>query len=800
MKILYASLALLLLFSATSAQVLKKTEPVYSPEFRKARAAHDAELRIPRKRPAPLPPRPYIGITMEPLAPAEVEKAGGPKNCAGIKLGSVQGKTAADKAGLRAGDIVIATIADEKRAPFTPAEKGYSPLAEIVKLVKDKKPGDKITIVVLRRGKEIITPITLGTRPVYDMPEAPHPQLAPAKGAPSRLARFLHDNKLLDKYLGAADMLYAASNMIQGSRRIVEDKPDFFRLKQITYLLRHPQDTALVSEQIADTVEAAFNTKTKDLPRLIRAAAGWLDEPADSCMVIGLKGEAADIERAVRQMEYAAKLRKEAFRGLTPEDKLAVLNLPKIHLGGIEEGEVMPALKAAAKVDYKKLFTACVAFAAIADQSDLLKKCAETFKGKEVKGVKGVTGKVLYYRNTPHGGIIIGGEGPNVYSVDDAAIIIDLGGDDIYVNPPQADAGAAPSQPFSMVIDFSGDDVYTSKRAFSQGGAFMGCAILLDLDGNDTYRGGAYCQGAALLGVGLLVDHSGHDTYRAIKYSQGSAAFGIGILAEGDGRDSYHAERYAQGLGMGKGFGAIVEAAGNDSYYLGGSREDHRAPGRSYVSMGQGFGFGMRPYKVPVGTSGGIGLLADASGHDRYIADYFCQGASYWYALGILRDRDGMDHYYCGRSSQGAGIHLSLGALIDNAGDDSYISYFGVSQGCGHDWAYGILEDKAGNDYYQAGWLSQGAGNDVGIGVLLDHKGNDHYVGKKDVQGHGTYHEARGQGSVGIFMDLGGRDKYVSPNGSADGLVKKKDTQIGLFFDLPPVGQAPAGSGQAPGK
>ena len=134
-----------------------------------------------------------------------------------------------------------------------------------------------------------------------------------------------------------------------------------------------------------------------------------------------------------------------------------------------------------------------------------------------------------------------------------------------------------------------------------------------------------------------------------------------------------------------------------------------------------------------------------------------------------------------GVTRRAAGIHLSLGALVDCAGDDSYIAYFGVSQGCGHDWAYGILEDKAGDDYYQAKWLSQGAGNDCGMGVLFDHKGDDRYVGERDVQGHGSFNQARNAGSVGIFMDSTARMNISLRRARPTARFSRRDTRIGLF-------------------
>ncbi|MFH1550079.1 MAG: PDZ domain-containing protein [Planctomycetota bacterium] len=785
MKTISFCVAFILLLSVCAAQepndqpVEKSKEPT---AFEKTKAFHESELWVTREAPKPPEPAPFIGIGLEPVKPEDVEKTGGPKDCAGIKITNVVPDSGAEKAKLKEGDIIFATQKDGEQTLFTPTGEDYSPLSELAPLLKDKKPGDKIAFCILRDGKMETKTVTLGARPVFNMTEAKHPELAPESKTPSRLAKFLADNKLLEKYVETAEMLYAASNIIQGPVRVVEDKPDFFRLEQVTYLLRHPENTSTVSEQIADSIEETFNAKQHDLRSLIQNASRWIDvEYAVKEKTVELKGDGEDIDRIVKHVEEAIAAREKSLGALSDSDRKALMNLPGT-LSMENQEEVLASLKAAAKVDYPQLLRACAAFAGIADRLDEIKKCAESLGDKSVENVEGVTGWVLFAAETKAGKIIIGGKGPNVYTAD-AAVIIDLGGDDVYKNNA---GGSTPSHPFSLCIDFAGNDIYTSENPFAQGAGFTGAGILIDVEGNDTYRGSAFSQGCGMLGVGILADFAGDDTYRAKEASQGIGSFGIGVIAEGGGEDSYRADNFAQGLGLAKGFGAIVEVSGNDSYYIGGKNPDFRDPKRSNVSFGQGFAIGSRPGEEnPTGTSGGIGLLADAAGHDHYVGDYFCQGSSYWFALGILRDREGSDHYYCGRYSQGAGIHLSLGALIDCNGDDSYIAYFGVSQGCGHDWSYGILEDKAGNDYYQAGYLAQGAGNDSGIGVLVDHSGNDRYVGEGETQGMGVnLSRTRQAGSVGVFMDLDGDDKYLCPKASENNTQKKREeTNIGLFFD-----------------
>jgi len=258
---------------------------------------------------------------------------------------------------------------------------------------------------------------------------------------------------------------------------------------------------------------------------------------------------------------------------------------------------------------------------------------------------------------------------------------------------------------------------------------------------------------------------------------------GIGLIAESGGNDQYSAAIYSQGFGFVRGLGLILEGAGNDRFFAGGVYQDHREPGKAYLSMSQGFGFGLRPWGSLAGASGGIGILDDAQGNDHYLGDYFSQGSGYWYSLGILNDTEGHDLYAAGRYAQGAGIHLAAGILNDTAGDDHYLARYGVSQGCGHDLAIGFLLDSEGNDQYVGGTLSQGAGNANGFGVLNDNGGSDEYYLRDEGQGHGNTEEFRQLDSFGIFFDTGGGEDRYSLRGFNDKVNLR--TQWGVQADLP---------------
>src|SRR5262249_53526005 len=77
------------------------------------------------------------------------EPAGG-----GVKLDGVSEGSPAEKAGIKAGDIVIKLGGTEVKDL-----EGY------MAALSTHKPGDEVEIVVKREGKEVTIKVTLGTRP-----------------------------------------------------------------------------------------------------------------------------------------------------------------------------------------------------------------------------------------------------------------------------------------------------------------------------------------------------------------------------------------------------------------------------------------------------------------------------------------------------------------------------------------------------------------------------------------------------------------------------------------------------------
>jgi hypothetical protein len=389
--------------------------------------------------------------------------------------------------------------------------------------------------------------------------------------------------------------------------------------------------------------------------------------------------------------------------------------------------------------------------------------------------------------HTPMGDIVIGGPEDDAHMTRASFVIVDTGGNDTYSSGGATSAGV----PVSVAIDLSGADRYTCGDSLmpSFGSGVVGYGFLVDVLGDDVYRGVNLSQGAGFFGAGLLVDKSGEDIYEAYVTSQGAGLFGTGVLCDSDGSDRYESYQQSQGFGFVKGCGALIDAAGNDMYIANDEDIVFPAPqsGEHNASLCQGVGFGLRADFVDGHSlAGGVGMLVDCGGDDQYSCGIFGQGCAYWYGVGMLSDLGGDDEFngiwYC----QGSAAHFALGVLKDNSGDDVYNATMNMAQGAGHDLSLGFLIDREGNDAYNAPNLSLGGGNANGIGLFWDAAGDDVYnveaettLGRANVGSRGGMRDH--MLCLGLFLDGGGTDRY-SKQFASDG---KAWTQAGLNTEKP---------------
>lgn len=396
------------------------------------------------------------------------------------------------------------------------------------------------------------------------------------------------------------------------------------------------------------------------------------------------------------------------------------------------------AVKATGKVDLTKILGAGVmVLKAVEEAKEILAEPGEWKKTFRTSSFQ-----------TGLGRVVIGGAGPDVHQ-GPAALIIDIGGNDIY----QGEVASGKDGKTAIVLDLEGNDVYIGGD-FTQGAGFWGIGLLVDCAGDDLYQAKEMSQGAGFFGTGLLIDLKGSDTYLGGAYTQAASSFGWGGLIDLEGDDTYQCRQFGQAFAGVRGGSSLCDVRGNDRYLSGIASPDPREPDMDQ-SFSQGFASGMRNV-----AAGGFALLADSEGNDLYQCQYFGQGAAYWMGVGILYDRAGKDVYSARRYAQGAGIHYAFGMLVDAAGDDHTASW-GVSQGCGHDYGTGVLVNGSGNDTYASSWLSMGASKTNGIGVFVDNLGDDGY---ETLSGMAVadFEKDRRAGGIGLFIDAGGKDRYGS--------------------------------------
>lgn len=415
---------------------------------------------------------------------------------------------------------------------------------------------------------------------------------------------------------------------------------------------------------------------------------------------------------------------------------------------------------------------------------------------------------------TPIGRISIRGTGDDTYASTDGAtlLVVDLGGNDTYRTAVGATASA--TNGVSVLVDLGGVDDYaydevphprdvgpaghrrlpsdgagradpapaasdgprSLSNASRQGAGRLGIGLLYDLgmDG-DHYRSLRMSQGYGALGVGMLFDEGGSDVYEGEAATQGAASAGVGLLVDLGGDDEYVAYHASQAFAYTRGVGVLYDAAGTDTYFAHPSDVLYwspQNPGGSNSSFCQAAGFGRRDDGRGLYMSGGIAILRDAVGDDRYTCGIFGQATGYWFGAGLLLEGAGADHYDGEWYVQAGNAHFAIALLLDEGGNDVYgetAMRRNVALGGGHDFSVAWLLDRGGDDVYRAPGISFGVGHAGGFGGFVDLGGTDSYdtfsdlsFGDASIETPGDM-ARRASGTVGIFVDRGGTDTYARP-------------------------------------
>lgn len=441
----------------------------------------------------------------------------------------------------------------------------------------------------------------------------------------------------------------------------------------------------------------------------------------------------------------------EALSGLAPADRSALLGAldaldgtgsPRdpLTLGG--------ALLVGERVDRAGLARAAASLLVSADAFLQLRPPGEPGIGWR-SDVPGVTGYAVGPIETAAGPLYIGGPGANRWQVRDG-IIVEFSGRDRYEPPPG-------DMPGSIVIfDLEGNDAYVDAVRGVLGSGVFGVGLVRDLAGNDVYAGGQMTQGAAWCGVGLVVDDQGDDLYRARSFSQGAAGFGIGLLVDGAGTDTYVSSRRSQGYGTTLGAGLLADRSGDDTYRL-----VSPDSGTGHGRLGQGAAEGHQEAEI----AGGVGVLWDAQGSDAYHAHSEAQGWGQWFAAGWLVDGNGNDTSTLDRAGQGSSRGHAVGVLVDLRGHDVRSARSGPALGSADDRGLALLVDAEGDDAATCSGTGIGSASGQAVAVYVDMAGDDAYLTRRREDAPGRAEPEEGCGSLGLFVDGGGLDRYAGSTG-----------------------------------
>ncbi len=512
-------------------------------------------------------------------------------------------------------------------------------------------------------------------------------------------------------------------------------------------------------------------------------------------------------------LQQAYEDREKALRNLTPDDRLFLFTQAAVIVDqfsphkteltvsdeALKKKEREFARLLVERLDYASLITAAQRLTRLGNEH-FLRRLAVAFSNRRPipTSILGVTGDVLFARETSYGLVIIGGSGPNGYDLDARfSVVIDLGGADVY----RGSIGASQNTDLgnSVVIDLGGNDTYeASSMGLATGRAGVG--VVIDLAGDDVYQLAPGSGGAGFAGLGILYDGQGNDRYLGTRFTQGAAFGGLGLLIDGSGDDQYTSHGYAIGLGAPLGVGVVIDISGNDSYRCGSrypssynnvDAPDARPadPKFQYDCFGLGAGVGARvlsrqdPNRL-YNLAGGWGLLLDLAGNDTYDSANFSQGLGYFFGIGSKLDLAGTDSHGAARYGHGAAAHSGVGLFIDGNGVDRYQSSGPFYNGAGAwDSSVALLIDAGeSKDVYDfSKTTGLGIADQGGWAAFVDEGGNDRYVAQQGLgMGLNT--------STACFIDVTGMDEYEAGSSSTITNGRRNKTaftegDLGLFLD-----------------
>lgn len=558
------------------------------------------------------------------------------------------------------------------------------------------------------------------------------------------------------------------------------------RLKWFNEIMADPLKGAGEAEEFTRLLHAQLCAGRIGFCKALKRVADRMDVNGDSVRIpdywkSGQSGDAA-LDSLEKVLVDALMCHGRAIAPLSKEELARISNYAHRNLTVDASvghtvsmrGSAKVQIQAMQKIDQSAMYEGIAELSLLMDPHFIraLDKLSEK-KGEELT-YDGVSGTIERIIETQAGVIVVGGRGANTYEIEkmtNVCAIVDLDGDDTYL-----EGAVNLKRPILAILDIHGNDTYRGNLPGIQGSCILGISMLVDVQGNDQYIAKHHAQGSAMAGACALIDFDGDDSYDGIRRLQGTAVCGLGILIDRRGNDKYHAAMWSQGMGQPLGCGILEDCTGDDIYYTGGMYYDSYPETPGYEGWGQGLGTGIRGV-----AAGGIGVLLEGEGADRYEFDYIAHGGGYWMGLGFLRDFEGDDVHQGStavmwdgrprqerkfqRFSSGFGCHYAAGFFFEDSGDDSYWASI-MSQGFAWDCGVTFFYDFLGNDITTgAGSGNQGQGAQASLGVMVNFSGDDKYVGSSQgyASGNITYHDLpQCGGNFSFLIDYGGTDTYGS--------------------------------------
>ena len=553
-----------------------------------------------------------------------------------------------------------------------------------------------------------------------------------------------------------------------------------FKRNLVLRTLADPWDGLAAAEQAGLLAATAAESGVEGLPAVIDILEGGMDRTGASFAPLTFPVTLATedlLTFLTDVLEQAYQDREHALRHLSPQDRDFLFTQARPLMEHFTPQVAPPAqlseAEAAARyatllmqqVDYASLISAAQRLARLGNRKFLQQLDIALHNRKPIgQTVPGITGDLLLAQHTSYGLVVVGGHGPNTYDLEKgAALIIDLGGNDTY----RGTIGASPNSDLgnSVVIDLSGNDTYQpAPLGLATGRAGIG--IVIDHSGDDTYRLAPGSGGVGLAGLGILYDGEGQDIYEGNRFTQGAAFGGFGLLVDRAGDDRYSSFGYALGFGAPLGVGALIDVSGNDFYECGGRypsaynetdapNAHPQDPAFQYDCFGLGTGSGLRVFsKQPAHRA-----LSLAGG---------------W---GLFIDLDGRDRYRSANFSQGHGYFFGLGVKLDLNGDDEHqAARYG--HGTAAHFGVGLNIDYQGKDRYgsKGPFYNGGAAWDGSVALAVDGGPDSDFYDLPASTGLGM----GDLGGWGLFIEEGGADQYAVSRGLGQGA----EHSIGAFFDL----------------